>query len=85
MPRPCHYRKDSSSARVDIQNDKERAEVYKLLQNYVEDDDNMFRFDYSEKFLLWGIDTTGISQGLACRCASGQQQAIERIHHGNSS
>ena len=33
---------------VDIQNDKERAEVYKLLtQNYV-DDDNMFRFDYSE-------------------------------------
>ena len=45
---------------VDIQNDKERAEVYKLLtQNYVEDDDNMFRFDYSEKFLLWALTPPG--------------------------
>ena len=45
---------------VDIQNDKERAEVYKLLtQNYVEDDDNIFRFDYSEKFLLWALTPPG--------------------------
>ncbi len=29
-------------------------EVYKLLsENYVEDDDNMFRFDYSRDFLQW--------------------------------
>jgi len=29
-------------------------EVYKLLsENYVEDDDNMFRFDYSRDFLRW--------------------------------
>jgi glycylpeptide N-tetradecanoyltransferase len=29
-------------------------EVYDLLnQNYVEDDDNMFRFDYSMQFLRW--------------------------------
>ena len=31
-------------------------EVYKLLnQNYVEDDDNMFRFDYSRAFLKWAL------------------------------
>ena len=37
---------------VNIEDDKECAEVYDLLtQNYVEDDDNMFRFDYSVKFL----------------------------------
>lgn len=29
-------------------------ELYKLLyQNYVEDDDNMFRFNYSKEFLKW--------------------------------
>ena len=29
-------------------------ELYTLLnENYVEDDDNMFRFDYSPDFLLW--------------------------------
>lgn len=29
-------------------------ELYGLLnENYVEDDDNMFRFDYSPDFLLW--------------------------------
>ena len=29
-------------------------ELYKLLaENYVEDDHNMFRFDYSPEFLRW--------------------------------
>jgi len=29
-------------------------EVYQLLnENYVEDEDNMFRFDYSAEFLRW--------------------------------
>lgn len=29
-------------------------ELYNLLnENYVEDDDNMFRFDYSAEFLQW--------------------------------
>lgn len=29
-------------------------ELYTLLnENYVEDDDNMFRFDYAPEFLLW--------------------------------
>ena len=35
-------------------------EVYNLLnQNYVEDDDNMFRFDYSAPFLNWALMPPG--------------------------
>jgi len=35
-------------------------EVYTLLtQNYVEDDDNMFRFDYSREFLAWALMPPG--------------------------
>lgn len=31
-------------------------QVYTLLnENYVEDDDNMFRFDYSQDFLRWYV------------------------------
>lgn len=31
-------------------------ELYILLnENYVEDDDNMFRFDYSPEFLKWYV------------------------------
>jgi len=38
-------------------------EVYKLLnQNYVEDDDNMFRFDYSREFLKWALQPPGFKQ-----------------------
>ena len=37
---------------VNIENAEECKEVYDLLtQNYVEDDDAMFRFDYSVRFL----------------------------------
>ena len=37
--------------------EKEGAEVYRLLnENYVEDDDNMFRFDYSLAFLRWALE-----------------------------
>lgn len=43
-------------ANVNIEDDAECQEVYDLLtQNYVEDDDNMFRFDYSIKFLQWAL------------------------------
>jgi glycylpeptide N-tetradecanoyltransferase len=45
---------------VNIENDEECKEVYDLLtQNYVEDDDNMFRFDYSVKFLQWALTPPG--------------------------
>lgn len=30
-----------------------------LVANYVEDDDNMFRFDYSIDFLRWALNPPG--------------------------
>jgi len=45
---------------VDVQNDGERLELYNLLAgNYVEDDDALFRFDYSHQFLLWALTPPG--------------------------
>ncbi|GMT18138.1 hypothetical protein PFISCL1PPCAC_9435 [Pristionchus fissidentatus] len=45
---------------IDINDEKELAEVYTLLaENYVEDDDNMFRFDYSPQFLQWALLVPG--------------------------
>lgn len=39
---------------VDIENEQECQDVYELLSlNYVEDDDALFRFDYSADFLRW--------------------------------
>ncbi len=39
---------------VDVTDDAELKELYELLTfNYVEDDDAMFRFDYSAPFLRW--------------------------------
>ena len=40
-----------------MSDEKEGQEVYRLLnENYVEDDDNMFRFDYSLHFLRWALE-----------------------------
>ena len=39
---------------VDITNDEEVTEVFQLLYgHYVEDDEAMFRFNYSKSFLRW--------------------------------
>ncbi|GJP70869.1 hypothetical protein CLOP_g1763 [Closterium sp. NIES-67] len=44
----------------DVDSDAEMREVYVLLtNNYVEDDDNMFRFDYSQEFLRWALKPPG--------------------------
>lgn len=41
---------------VDVTKEKELEEVYHLLnENYVEDEDAMFRFDYSRPFLKWAL------------------------------
>ena len=41
-------------ADLDLTNANELKELYTLLsEKYVEDDDNMFRFDYSQEFLSW--------------------------------
>lgn len=39
---------------LDLNNDTELTELYTLLsENYVEDDESMFRFDYAKEFLKW--------------------------------
>jgi len=48
---------------MDMKADKDAKEVYTLLnENYVEDDDNMFRFDYSINFLRWALMPPGYKQ-----------------------
>jgi glycylpeptide N-tetradecanoyltransferase len=42
-------------------------ELYQLLnENYVEDDDNMFRFDYSPEFLHWALKPPGWQKEWHC-------------------
>lgn len=45
---------------VDLEDPIQIEQVYTLLyENYVEDDDNMFRFDYSKEFLRWALQVPG--------------------------
>lgn len=45
---------------IDIADQAQMTELYELLSNhYVEDDDNMFRFDYSREFLSWALTPPG--------------------------
>ncbi|KAI0983824.1 hypothetical protein GJ496_007345 [Pomphorhynchus laevis] len=45
---------------INVDDNKELLEVYFLLnENYVQDDDNMFRFDYSKDFLKWALCSPG--------------------------
>eukprot|EP01135_Chromosphaera_perkinsii_P012399 Nk52_evm10s2657 gene=Nk52_evmTU10s2657 len=45
---------------IDIDKENELLELYTLLnKNYVEDDDNMFRFAYSPAFLKWALQPPG--------------------------
>ncbi|PIN20658.1 N-myristoyl transferase [Handroanthus impetiginosus] len=44
----------------DIDSEEVCTEVYNLLtNNYVEDDENMFRFNYSKEFLQWALHPPG--------------------------
>ncbi|XP_057866127.1 glycylpeptide N-tetradecanoyltransferase 1 [Cryptomeria japonica] len=44
----------------DIDSEDTQTEIYNLLtNNYVEDDENMFRFDYSKEFLKWALRPPG--------------------------
>ncbi len=63
----------------DITNDAEVEAVYTLLNaNYVEDDDNMFRFDYSKEFLKWALLPPGWRRDwhVAVRTKSGAMVAF---------
>ena len=43
-------------SQLDVTKNEQLEEMYTLLnENYVEDDDNMFRFDYSIPFLQWAL------------------------------
>jgi len=56
---------------VDITEPIQRMEVYTLLnKNYVEDDDCLFRFDYSANFLYWALTPPGFktSYHIGVRC-----------------
>lgn len=45
---------------MDINNPDELKSIYDLLtNNYVEDDDAVFRFDYSAEFLKWALKPPG--------------------------
>ena len=45
---------------MNLEDDKEMAEVYELLYgHYVEDDEAMFRFNYSQAFLNWALKSPG--------------------------
>ncbi|KAG1672392.1 Glycylpeptide N-tetradecanoyltransferase 2 [Nymphon striatum] len=52
---------------LDLDNPMTLKELYNLLsENYVEDDDNMFRFDYSPEFLKWALQPPGWKQEWHC-------------------
>jgi len=60
---PYNMPKGFEWCEVDVTDEKERKEIYKLLtDNYVEDNDCMFRFDYSPEFLLWALTPPGYNK-----------------------
>jgi glycylpeptide N-tetradecanoyltransferase len=51
----------------DVDDEAQMQDVYTLLnENYVEDDDNMFRFDYSPEFLKWALSPPGWHTDWLC-------------------
>lgn len=52
---------------LDLQDDSILKELYMLLnENYVEDEDSMFRFDYSPQFLRWALQPPGWRRDWHC-------------------
>lgn len=67
---------------VDVTDEDELRELYTLLtENYVEDDDAMFRFDYSASFLKWGLQPPGWKKDwhLAVRVKEGKRKLVAFI------
>jgi len=59
-PEPYNMPKGFEWSNIDILDPEQLDEVYNLLTfNYVEDDDCMFRFDYSPAFLTWALTPPG--------------------------
>lgn len=67
---------------VDVNEEEQRTELYDLLaNNYVEDDDCLFRFDYSPEFLLWALTPPGWTSNLllGVRSTSGKKKLVAFI------
>ena len=57
---PYNMPKGFEWSEIDISDPDQLTEIYDLLyQNYVEDDECMFRFDYSRDFLNWALTPPG--------------------------
>ena len=51
----------------DVSDEAQLKEIYELLSaHYVEDDDNMFRFNYSREFLQWALLPPGTPKEWHC-------------------
>jgi glycylpeptide N-tetradecanoyltransferase len=60
---PYTLPKDFEWYLVDLNDQKDLKDTYELLtMNYVEDDDAVFRFDYSAAFLKWALQPPGWSR-----------------------
>jgi glycylpeptide N-tetradecanoyltransferase len=59
---------------LDLNDEKQAEELYNLLTtNYVEDDDAMFRFDYSVPFLRWALLPPGQPAEWLCGVRGGKK------------
>nr|CAG4644753.1 EOG090X055U [Leptodora kindtii] len=66
-PEPYSLPADFVWDTLELENPQILQELYQLLnENYVEDDDNMFRFDYSANFLLWALKPPGWQKDWHC-------------------
>lgn len=75
LPLPANF----EWAECDVTDSKTVDEIYHLLnENYVEDDDNMFRFDYSREFLQWALMPPGFQNNLhvCVRVATGKRKLV---------
>ncbi|KAA1106386.1 glycylpeptide N-tetradecanoyltransferase [Puccinia graminis f. sp. tritici] len=67
---------------LDLGDESQLRELYELLTvNYVEDDDAMFRFDYTAPFIEWALRPPGFVQDwhAGVRVASGKRRLIAFI------
>jgi len=64
-------------ANVDLNDDVQAKELYALLTfNYVEDEDAMFRFDYSVPFLRWALLPPGQKPQWLLGVRGGKKQRL---------
>ena len=80
---PYGLPKEYEWCNLDLNDDAVIQEVYKLLvQNYVEDDDAMFRFDYSVDFLRWALLPPGYTPEWHIGVRAGKQKRLFGIITG---